>query len=54
MNGYRTMLDTNIVSDLIRHPQGRAAQLLNRIDEVLSAIDVLPFDAPADGYDTIR
>jgi len=86
VNGYRTMLDTNIVSDLIRHPQGRAAQrlrqhgddglcvsivtaaelrygaakrgsarLLDRVEAVLSTIDVLPFDVPADAaYGTIR
>ena len=28
MRTYRTMLDTNIVSDLIRNPQGRAAARL--------------------------
>lgn len=79
VNGYRTMLDTNIISDLIRNPQGRAAErlrehgetgicvsiitaaelrygaakkgsarLLSRVEAVLSAIDVLPFDVPAD------
>jgi tRNA(fMet)-specific endonuclease VapC len=86
VNGYRTMLDTNIVSDLIRHPQGRAArrlhqhgetgicisiitaaelrcgaakrgstQLLDRVEAVLSVIDILPFDVPADvEYGAIR
>lgn len=86
MNGYRTMLDTNIVSDLIRNPQGRAAErlrqhgqdgicvsiitaaelrygaakkgstrLLSRVEAVLSTIDVLPFDVPADTeYGSIR
>ena len=73
------MLDTNIVSDLIRNPQGRAAErlrrhgeegicvsiitaaelrygaakkgsarLLSRVEAVLSTIDVLAFDVPAD------
>ncbi len=86
MNGYQTMLNTNIVSDLIRNPQGRAAarlrqhgeaglcvsiitaaelcygpakrgsaRLLGRVEAVLSAIDVLPFDVPADTeYGAIR
>jgi tRNA(fMet)-specific endonuclease VapC len=80
------MLDTNIVSDLIRNPQGRAAEklrqhgeegicvsiitaaelrygaakrgsarLLRRVEAVLSTIDVLAFDAPADTeYGRIR
>ena len=26
--GYTHLLDTNIVSDLVRHPQGKAAQCL--------------------------
>jgi tRNA(fMet)-specific endonuclease VapC len=73
------MLDTNIVSDLIRNPQGRAAErlrqhgeagvcvsiitaaelrygaarkgsarLLSQVEAVLSTIDVLAFDVPAD------
>ena len=86
MTAYRTMLDTNIVSDLIRNPQGRAAErlrrhgeagicvsiitaaelrygaakrgsarLLTRVEAVLSTIDVLPFDVPADTeYGSIR
>ena len=86
MNGYRTMLDTNILSDLIRNPHGRAAdrlqehgeaglcvsiitaaelrygaarrgsaRLLGRVEAVLSTIDVLPFDVPADAeYGNIR
>jgi tRNA(fMet)-specific endonuclease VapC len=86
VNGYRTMLDTNILSDLIRNPQGRAAQnlrqhgeeglcvsintaaelrygaakrgsarLLGRVESVLSAVAVLPFDVPADAeYGDIR
>ena len=80
------MLDTNIVSDLIRNPAGRAtarlrqhgeagicvsiitaaelhygaakrgsARLMNRVDAVLSTMDVLPFDMPADKeYGRIR
>jgi len=86
VSGYRTMLDTNIVSDLIRNPRGRAAErlrqhgeaglcvsiitaaelrygaakrgsvrLLGRVEAVLSSIDVLPFDVPADAeYGNIR
>ena len=86
MNGYSTMLDTNIVSDLIRNPQGRAAERLQRhgeagicvsiitaaelrygaakrgsvrlqrrVEVVLSTIDVLPLDVPADAeYGVIR
>jgi tRNA(fMet)-specific endonuclease VapC len=80
------MLDTNIVSDLIRNPTGRArerlrrhgdegicvsiitaaelrygaakrgsARLLTRVESVLSTIDVLAFDVPADAeYGRIR
>ena len=75
--GY--LLDTNIVSDLIRNPQGRVARHIRRvggaqvctsiivaaelrygarkkssprltaqIEAVLGALDVLPFEAPAD------
>src|SRR5260370_32731989 len=75
----RYLLDTNIVSDLVRSPQGRAAQHIRKVGEaqvctsiivaaelrygsakkgsprlaaqleaVLSALEVLPFDAPAD------
>ncbi len=75
------LLDTNILSDLIRHPQGKVAnniqavgeravctsiivaaelrfgaaksgstQLTNRIDMILSALEVLPFDPPADRH----
>jgi tRNA(fMet)-specific endonuclease VapC len=86
VTSYRTMLDTNIVSDLIRNPHGvaagrlrqhgtdglcisivvaaelrfgcfkrRSAQLLRRVEAMLSAVDVLPFDAPADrDYGRIR
>jgi tRNA(fMet)-specific endonuclease VapC len=73
------MLDTNVVSDLIRNPQGRAAsqivkvgednictsvivaaelrygcaksgskRLLKAVEDLLSEINVLPFDVPAD------
>ncbi len=80
------MLDTNIVSDLVRNPQGRAAErlrqhgedgvcvsiitsaelrygcakkrsarLLSQVEAILSAIDILPFDVPADAeYGVIR
>jgi tRNA(fMet)-specific endonuclease VapC len=75
--GY--LLDTNIVSDLVRNPQGRITQRIREIGEaqvctsiivaaelrygaakrnsprltaqleaVLSALDILPFEAPAD------
>jgi tRNA(fMet)-specific endonuclease VapC len=82
----RFLLDTNIVSNLIRDPQGRIADRIRRVGEanictsivvaaqlryaaakkasrqltaqvetVLSAIDTLPFDAPADEiYGSIR
>jgi tRNA(fMet)-specific endonuclease VapC len=82
----RYLLDTNIVSDLIRNPQGRVAEHIKRIGEqkvctsiivaaeirygatrkasphltsqveaVLGAMDVLPFEAPADAaYGSIR
>ena len=73
------LLDTNILSDLIRNPQGRVAariatvgedtictsiivaselrfgasksgseRLVNRVDMILSALDVLALEAPAD------
>lgn len=80
------MLDTNIISDLIRNPQGRAAKriarvgednvctsiivaaelrygcaksgsqrLLKAVEDLLSEIDVLPLDIPADAqYGGIR
>lgn len=79
MTAHRTMLDTNIVSDLIRNPRGKvaarlaahgdegvclsiitaaelrygaakrgSARLSARVEAVLAAVDVLPFDAPAD------
>jgi tRNA(fMet)-specific endonuclease VapC len=82
----RYLLDTNILSDLIRHPQGRVAEQIRRVGEVeictsiivaaelrfgaakrgsarlaeqletvLSVLDVVPFEQPADeAYGTIR
>jgi tRNA(fMet)-specific endonuclease VapC len=82
----RYLLDTNIVSDLIRNPQGRVAEHINQIGEqsvctsiivaaelrygasrkasprlmeqveaVLGAMDVVPFEAPADAaYGLLR
>jgi len=82
----RYLLDTNVVSDLIRNPQGRVAEHIRKIGEaqvctsiivaaelrygatkkgsprlttqleaVLGALDVLPFEAPADAaYGLIR
>lgn len=82
----RYLLDTNIVSELIRNPQGRVAQHIRKVGEnrvctsiivaaelrygaakkgsaqlsgqleaVLAAIEVLPFEAPADKmYGSIR
>lgn len=75
------LLDTNIVSDLIRHPQGQAAQriaevgesavgtsivvacelrygatkkassrLTQQLEVVLSALPILPYEAPADRF----
>ena len=75
----RYLLDTNIVSDLVRNPHGRITQHIRKVgegqvctsiiaaaelrygsakkrsprltaqlDAVLSALEVLPFDAPAD------
>jgi tRNA(fMet)-specific endonuclease VapC len=75
----RFMLDTNIVSDLVRHPHGRIAariaevgetrvctsiivaaelrsaaarkaspQMEEQLESVLRAIEVLPFESPAD------
>ena len=32
MDSYTHLLDTNIVSDLVRHPQGQAAQCLAQVD----------------------
>lgn len=82
----RYLLDTNIISDLIRSPQGRvmehirsvgeahvctsiivaaelrygvtkrgSARLTSQLDAVLCALDVLPFEAPADAiYGLLR
>lgn len=82
----RYLLDTNIVSDLIRNPQGRVAghikkigeteictsiivaaelrygstkkgspRLTARLEAVLGALEILPFDSPADSaYGLIR
>lgn len=82
----RYLLDTNIVSNLIRNPQGRVAQRIREVGEaqvctsiivaaelrygatkkgsprltaqleaVLGALDVLPFEAPADiAYGLLR
>lgn len=82
----RYLLDTNIVSDVIRSPHGRVMQHISRIGEgqvctsiivaaelrygagkrdsprltaqveaVLSALDVVPFEAPADvAYGLLR
>ena len=82
----RYLLDTNIVSDLVRHPQGRVAhhirevgeaqvctsiivaaelrygatkkgspRLTTQLEAVLGALDVLPFEAPADtAYGLLR
>jgi len=77
----RYLLDTDILSDLIRRPHGRireriiaagestvctsiitggelryggiksgSADLMERIDQILSALEVLPLDAPADRH----
>jgi len=82
----RFLLDTNIVSDLVRRPQGRVAQRIHDVGEaqvctsiivaaelrygatkrgsprlsaqleaVLDALDVVPFEAPADtAYGKLR
>ena len=82
----RYLLDTNIVSDLVRNPQGKVAQHIRKVGEaqvctsiivaaelrygatkkgsprlsaqleaVLGALEVLPFDAPADAaYQLLR
>lgn len=75
----RYLLDTNILSDLVRHPQGRiatciaqvgeravctsmivaselrfgaakrnASKLTAQVEAILAAIDIRPFDTPAD------
>jgi tRNA(fMet)-specific endonuclease VapC len=82
----RYLLDTNIVSDLVRNPQGRVADRIRQVGEkrvctsiivsaelrygaakrgsarlsaqleaVLGALEVLPFEAPADTiYSALR
>ncbi|MBS0642165.1 MAG: type II toxin-antitoxin system VapC family toxin [Proteobacteria bacterium] len=82
----RYLLDTNIISDLIRRPQGRVAErvrmvsedavrtsiivaaelrfgarkagstrLTERLEAVLGALEVVPFEAPADAvYGQVR
>lgn len=82
----RYLLDTNIVSDLIRNPQGKVAQHIRRVGEaqvctsiivaaelrygaakkgspklssqlesVLGALEILPFETPADAeYGAVR
>ncbi|HEY8731132.1 MAG TPA: type II toxin-antitoxin system VapC family toxin [Candidatus Limnocylindria bacterium] len=82
----RYVFDTNVVSDLVRNPQGAVAQHIRRVGEakvctsiivaaelrygaakkgsarltaqleaVLGALDILPFEAPADvAYGRIR
>lgn len=82
----RYLLDTNIVSDIVRNPQGRVTQHIRRVGDaqvctsiivaaelrygatrkgsqrltaqleaVLEAIEVLPFEAPADNtYGLLR
>jgi tRNA(fMet)-specific endonuclease VapC len=82
----RYLLDTNVISDLIRNPQGKAAKriakvgeanictsiivaaelrygcaksgskrLRNAVNDLLSEIEVLPLDSPADvDYGAIR
>ncbi len=82
----RYLLDTNIVSDLVRNPQGRVAQHIRKIGEaqvctsiivsaelryaaakkrsprltsqleaVLGALEIVPFEAPADAtYGLLR
>ena len=82
----RYLLDTNIVSDLVRNPRGRVTQRISEVGEaqvctsiivaaelrygatkrgsprltaqleaVLGALDVLPFEAPADAaYGLLR
>jgi tRNA(fMet)-specific endonuclease VapC len=82
----RYLLDTNVVSDLVRYPQGRifghirevgetqictsiivaaelrygarkrgSPKLVRQLEAVVGALDVLPFEAPADcAYGLIR
>ena len=83
---FRFMLDTNVISDVIRDPLGKVAKQLElegesdvctsiivaselrygvfksgstelalRVDAALSAIEVVPFDMPADSeYEKLR
>lgn len=83
---YRFMLDTNVISDVIKDPMGKVAkrielegesnicssiivaselrygvfksgstELALRVDAALSAIEILPFDVPADSeYGKLR
>ena len=79
IKSFRYLLDTNILSDLVRHPQGEivnriaeagektictsiiaaaelrfgaeksgSVKLVDRVDLVLSAIEILPLESPAD------
>jgi tRNA(fMet)-specific endonuclease VapC len=82
----RYLLDTNIISDLVRHPQGMiaarilrvgqdristsiivaaelrygaargaSARFIAQVESILSAIAIIPFEAPADvTYGTLR
>jgi tRNA(fMet)-specific endonuclease VapC len=82
----RYLLDTNVVSDLVRNPRGRVSEHIRRVGEaqvctsiivaaelrygaakkdsprfmtrleaILAALDILPFEAPADAtYGLIR
>jgi tRNA(fMet)-specific endonuclease VapC len=82
----RYLLDTNVISDLVRNPQGRVAERIRKVGEaqvctsvivaaelrygaakkgssrltsqleaVLAALEVLPFEAPADvHYGSLR
>jgi tRNA(fMet)-specific endonuclease VapC len=82
----RFLLDTNVVSDLVRNPQGRAAakigelgedavatsiivaaelrygaakkgstRLASQLETILGALEVIPFEAPADAaYGSVR
>lgn len=82
----RFLLDTNIVSDLVRHPQGRTAtkiaelgedavatsiivaaelrygaakkgseRLASQLETILGAMELIPFEAPADAtYGNVR
>lgn len=41
MNGLRYMLDTNMVSNMARHPQGLAAQRLMTVDADCAGISIV-------------